>query len=88
MAALLTLASGGVIAVQGYSSLGDRYRGVDRVPVGVFERPRGRAGDRGYRAGGHHQPEPPRSWVPCGFEEIDAVECMAVHSVSYLRQLG
>lgn len=56
VAAFLTLASGGVIAVQGVFVAGrHRYRGVDRVPVGVFERPRCRAGDRGYRAGGHHR---------------------------------
>lgn len=55
VAAFLTLASGGVIAVQGIRRWATSVSGVDRVPVGVFERPRCRAGDRGYRAGGHHR---------------------------------
>lgn len=56
VAAFLTLASGGVIAVQGYSSLGDI--GIEALTgflSAFFERPRCRAGDRGYRAGGHHR---------------------------------
>src|SRR6202046_3822088 len=86
VAAFLTLASGGVIAVQGYSSLGNigiealtgllsallHVRGVAPVSAGL-------ALAATIGAGATAQLGAMRV-----SEEIDAVECMAVHSVSYL----
>ncbi|CKZ69895.1 integral membrane protein YrbE4b [Mycobacterium tuberculosis] len=86
VAAFLTLASGGVIAVQGYSSLGDigiealtgflsaflNVRVVAPVIAGI-------ALAATIGAGATAQLGAMRV-----SEEIDAVECMAVHSVSYL----
>jgi phospholipid/cholesterol/gamma-HCH transport system permease protein len=86
VAAFLTLASGGVIAVQGYSSLGNigiealtgflsaflNVRVVAPVIAGI-------ALAATIGAGATAQLGAMRV-----SEEIDAVECMAVHSVSYL----
>jgi phospholipid/cholesterol/gamma-HCH transport system permease protein len=86
VAAFLTLASGGVIAVQGYSSLGNigiealtgflsaflNVRVVAPVIAGI-------ALAATIGAGATAQLGAMRV-----AEEIDAVECMAVHSVSYL----
>jgi len=86
-AAFLTLASGGVIAVQGYSSLGNI--GIEALTgflSGVSQRAHRRAGDRRHRA----LPPPSAAGTTAQLgamrvaEEIDAVEAMAVHSVSYL----
>lgn len=86
VAALLTLASGGVIAVQGYSSLGDI--GIEALTgfLSAFINVRivapiiaGIALAATIGAGATAQLGAMRV-----AEEIDAIEAMAVHSVSYL----
>src|SRR6201995_5341332 len=86
VAAFLTLASGGGLAVQGYSSLGNI--GIEALPgfLSAFLNVRvvapviaGIALAATIGAGATAQLGAMRV-----SEEIDAVECMAVHSVSYL----
>ena len=84
--AFLTLASGGVITVPGYSSLGDI--GIEALTgflSAFIKHPHRCVGDRPYRPGGHHR-RGHHGTTGCDAHSrrIDALEVMAVRSVSYL----
>lgn len=81
----LTVTTGALVAVQGYTDFRDRCRGPDRIRVGLLQRASDRAGNHRSGAVGHHRRRSHRTARRHAYQRGDRrPEVMGIRSIAFL----